>query len=188
MNFGSQPAPAWPTTVAFANLYDATTYGRTVYMTHREERRLRAVLAAVRDYGFILPATLEPAVPGYGFADVIAHLRATLGAPFADAALAAAGRTAPDPEPAPVALMPVYAFEPDGGSEDALLSSATLWNGNLLVEALRVADDDDPTPVPSVRDRFDRWAGAAGAGRKLATTRLPGRGGSYVLFAAAAPG
>jgi len=35
MNFGSQPAPAWPTTVAFANLYDATTYGRTVYMTNR---------------------------------------------------------------------------------------------------------------------------------------------------------
>ena len=75
MNFGSQPAPAWPTTVAFASLYDATTFGRTVHMTHREERRLRAVLAAVRDYGF---------------ADVIAHLRASLGAPFADAALAAA--------------------------------------------------------------------------------------------------
>jgi len=83
--------------------------------------------------------------------------------------------------------MPVYAFEPEGGSEDALLSSATLWNGDLLVEALRIEGDDDPTPVPSVRDRFDRWVGAAGAGRKLATTRLPGRGGSYVLFAAAAP-
>ena len=130
-----------------------------------------------------LPPSPEDAV-----ADVIAHLRATLGAPFADAALAAAERTAPDPEPAPVALMPVYAFEPDGGSEDALLSSATLWNGNLLVEALRVEDDDDPTPVPSVRDRFGRWAGAAGAGRRLTTTRLPGREGSYVLFAAAAPG
>jgi len=163
MNFGSQPAPAWPTTVAFANLYDATTYGRTVYMTAREERRLRAALAAVQDYGFILPASFEPAVPGYGFADVIAHLRATLGAPFADAALAAAERTAPDP--APIALVPVYAFEPEGGSEDALLNSATLWNRNLLVETLGVEADDDPTPV-----------------------RLPGRDGSYVLFAAAAPG
>ena len=188
MNFGSQPAPAWPTTVAFANLYDATTYGRTVYMTNREERRLRAVLAAVQDYGFILAPSLEPAVPGYGFADVIAHLRAALGAPFADAALAAAERTAPDPEPPPAALMPVWAFEPDGGSEDALLSSATLWNTNLLVEALRVADDDDPTPVPSVRERFDRWACAARTGRRLATVRLPGPGGQLRAVRGRGPG
>ncbi len=90
--------------------------------------------------------------------------------------------------PPPAALMPVWAFEPDRGSEDALLSSATLWNSNLLVEALRVADDDDPTPVPSLRERFDRWVGAARAGRRLATVRLPGREGSYVLFASAAPG
>ncbi len=178
MNFGSQPAPAWPTTVAFANLYDATTFGRTVYMTAREERRLRAVLAAVQDYGFILAPSLEPGGPGYGFADVIDHLRTSLGAPFADAALAAAERTAPDRDPPPAALMPVWAFEPDGGSEDALLSSATLWNSNLLVEALRVEDDDNPEPVPSVRVRFDRWVGAAGTGRRLATVRLPGRDGS----------
>jgi len=118
MNFGGQSAPAWPTTVS---------------MTNRKERRRRAVLAAVQDYG------------------------------FADAALAAAERTAPDP--APIALVPVYAFEPEGGSEDALLNSATLWNRNLLVETLGVEADDDPTPV-----------------------RLPGRDGSYVLFAAAAPG
>jgi len=26
--------------------------------------------------------------------------------------------------------MPVWAFEPDGGSKDVLLSSATLWNLN----------------------------------------------------------
>ncbi len=79
-------------------------------------------------------------------------------------------------------------FEPDRGSEDALLSFATLWNSNLLVEALRVEDDDDPTPVPSVRERFDRWACAARTGRRPATVRLPGREGSYVLFAAAGPG
>ena len=70
--------------------------------------------------------------------------------------LAAAERTAPDREPPRAALMPVWSFGPDGGSEDALLSSATLWNSNLLVEALRVADDDDPTPVPSIRERFER--------------------------------
>ena len=187
MNAACRTTPAWPTTVAFATLYDATACGRTVSMTNREERRLRAVLAAVQDDGFIHRARPEPAVPGYGFADAIDHLRAALGTPFADAALAAA-RTALDPEPPPAALTPVWTFEPDGGCEGALLTSATLRNSNLLVEALRVADDDDPTPVPSVRDRFDRWVGAAGAGRKLTTTRLPGRGGSYVLFAAAAPG
>ena len=102
--------------------------------------------------------------------------------------LAAAERTAPDREPPRAALMPVWSFGPDGGSEDALLSSATLWNSNLLVEALRVADDDDPTPVPSIRERFERWAGAARAGRRLATVRLPGWEGSYVLFASAASG
>ena len=84
--------------------------------------------------------------------------------------------------------MPVWPFEPEGGSGDVMLSSATLWGVDLLVEALRVEDDDDPTPVPAVRDRFRRWADAAGHGGKLKTTRLPGRSGCYLLFAAAAPG
>jgi len=34
-----------------------------------------------------------------------------------------------------------------------------------LVEALHVEDTDDPTPVPSVRDGFHRWADAAGRGK-----------------------
>jgi hypothetical protein len=186
MSTASRGAPARPTAVAFANLYDATTYGRTVCLTACEQRQLRAALGALRDYGFIHAPGLEPAVPGYGFADVVAHLRASLGVPFAEAALAAAERTAPALEPPPAALMPVWSFEPDAGSEDALLSSALLWGSNLLVEALRVAGDDDPTSVASVRERFDRWAGAARAGRRLATVRLPGREGSYVLFASAA--
>ena len=188
MNTASRGAPARPTAVAFANLYDATIYGCTVYLTPCERRRLRAVLGAAHDYGFIHAPILEPVAPGYGFADVVAHLRASLGVPFADAGLAAAKRTAPDREPPPAALMPVWAFEPDAGSEDALLSSALLWGSNMLVEALRVEGDYDPTPVAPVRERFDRWAGAARAGRRLATVRLPGREGSYVLFASAAPG
>jgi hypothetical protein len=53
--------------------------------------------------------------------------------------------------------MPVWAFEADRGSEDVLLSSAKLWNVNLLVGVLRVEDDDDPVPVASVRERFQRW-------------------------------
>lgn len=65
-------------------------------------------------------------MPGYGFADVIDHLRATIGAPFADAALAAAGRSGPGTGAAPAAMMPVYAFESDGWSEDVLLITAWL--------------------------------------------------------------
>ena len=64
------------------------------------------------------------------------------------------------------------------------LASARLWGADLLVEALRVEGEDHPEPVSSVRDRFARWADAAGKGRELSTVRLPGRA---VLFAAAAP-
>ena len=84
--------------------------------------------------------------------------------------------------------MPVWAFEPDPDNGDVLLSSATLWNCNLLVEALRVEDDDDPAPVASVREQFERWARGASATARLSAVRLPGREGSYVLFAAPAPG
>jgi len=176
-----------PTTVTFVNCFDATTFGRLVYLTAQEKRRLRNVLAALYDYGFILRASLDPALPALSFADVIDHLRASVGAPIADAALAAAERAFRNTEPAPVALMPVWAFEPDCGNEDVLLSSATLWNVNLLFEALRVEDDDEPVPVPSVRERFLRWIAAARSGPALATSRLPGRDGNYVIFAATAP-
>ena len=187
MNITSDISNVRPTAVAFVNCFDATTFGRTVTMTAREERRLRNVLAALHDYGFLLPASFEPALPGYGFAEVIDYLRESVGAPFADAALAAAERSVPSIEPACAAVMPVWAFEPEGEGEDVLLSSATLWNSNVLIEALRVESDDVPVPVASVRDRFDRWVQAAGFGETRLTVRLPGREGSYVLFAAAAP-
>jgi len=35
-----------------------------------------------------------------------------------------------------------------------------LWGADLLVEALRVTGDDDPTQAPFVRDRSHRWADA----------------------------
>src|SRR5271166_3931425 len=182
MDTTSDAAPARPTTVAFVNCFDATTFGCTVHLTPDEERRLRNVLAALRDYGFILEASFEPALPGYGYAAVADHLRTTIGTPIADAALAAGERCVPAVDPAPAAVMPVWPFEPEGGSEDAMLSSARLWGVDLLVEALKVEDDDDPTPVPAVRDRYRRWTDAAGHGGKLKTTRLPGCGGCYVVF------
>jgi hypothetical protein len=187
MNTDSDRANVRPTAVAFANCFDATTFGKTVYLTAWEERRLRGLLAALHDCGFLLPATFEPALPDYGFGEVVEDLRAALGGPFVDAALAASDVPAQGSEPAPVALMPVWAFEPEVAGDDVLLSSATLWGANLLVEALRVEDFDDPTPVPSVRERFDRWAAGAGAERALAPVRLPGRNGCYVVFAASAP-
>jgi hypothetical protein len=77
----SDAAPARPTTVAFVNRFDATTYSRVVHLTPDEERRLRNVLAALRDYGFILDASFEPALTGYGFADLADHIRSTIGPP-----------------------------------------------------------------------------------------------------------
>jgi hypothetical protein len=35
-----------------------------------------------------------------------------------------------------------------------LPGSATLWKVDLLVEAWRVEEDDDPVPVASVRERL----------------------------------
>jgi hypothetical protein len=74
------------------------TFGRAVHLTPAEERRLRNVHAALRDYGFISEASGEPVLPGYGFADVAEH-RATIGSPFADAALVAARALRPQQRP-----------------------------------------------------------------------------------------
>ena len=77
-------------------------------------------------------------------------------------------------------------WSPEGGSrdqQDRRQSPEPLHAaGRTLTEG-----DDDPMPVPSVRDRFRRWADAAGHGGKRKTTRLPGRDGCFVIFAAAAP-
>jgi hypothetical protein len=71
-------------------------------------------------------------------------------------------------EPAPANVMPVWAFEPEGGSEDALLNSATPWNTDLLVEALRVE-------AATTRCRCGPCAAAAEA-RRLVECRWGGRG------------
>jgi hypothetical protein len=187
INITSDISNVRPVSVAFVNCHDATTFGRTVHMTAHEERRLRGLLEALRGAGIILRASFEPALPGYGFSDVVDHLRGSVGTHLVGTGLAGDDRAAPGPAPEPAAVMPVWAFEPEGGSDDVLVSSARLWGTDLFVEALRVEDDDHPEPVPSVRERFARWADAAGGGRALSTTRLPGRDGAYVVFAAAAP-
>lgn len=112
-------------------------------------------------------------------------MRQAVGGRFVDAALSAASRPGLGSDPDPIAAMPVWAFESDRCGPDVMLSSARLWGTDLLVEALRV--EDDAAPVAAVRARYNRWLAAAGSGRFLRPVRLPGRPGSYALFAAAAP-
>jgi hypothetical protein len=183
MNTSNDVPDARPFAVAFVHCFDATVFGRVVVMTATEALRLRSALLALQNIGCVLSPSVEPVVAGYGFRDFIKHLRAAVGSMIVDLALAT---VSPGEKPAPAVLMPVWAFEPEGGSDDVLLSSGTLWGTDLLFEALRVVDDDNPEPVPAVRDRFLRWSRAAGGGRTLTTTRLPGRDASYVLFASAA--
>ena len=85
--------------MAFVNCHDATTFGRTVHMTAYEERLLRGLLGALRDAGIILRASFEPALPDYGFGDVIDHLRGSVGAHLVGTGLAGDDRAAPGPAP-----------------------------------------------------------------------------------------
>jgi hypothetical protein len=82
--------------------------------------------------------------------------------------------------------MRVWEFDSEGESEDVLLGSGALWNTDVLIEALRVEDDENQEPWRPVRDRFQRWVDASGGNRERVSVRLPGRDGNYVLFASAA--
>lgn len=176
-----------PTTVAFVNCFNGTAIGRTVHLTEREKLRLCRVLMTLRDAGLILRPNFAPAHPGFGFAEIVELLRTQVGGPMVDAALAAEGPTYAGSDPDPVAVMPVWGFVPEGDSDDVLISSARLWGTDLLIEALRVEDVDDPVPVSSVRDRHAGWMCASGADRLVKAVQLPGQEGSYVVFAASAP-
>ncbi len=187
MNTEGETADVRPIGVAFVQCYDATTFCRIVHLTAPEERRLRGLLAALHGVGLILRASYAEARANCGYGAVVDDLRQSIGAHIVNAFLTASDEASGRGEPVPAAVMPVWAFEPEGGSDDILVSSARLWGSDLLVEALRVEDDDDPRPVASVRDRFLRWTAAAGGRAALKTTRLPGRDGTYVIFAAAAP-
>ena len=101
------PSALRPTAVAFTNCFDATTFGRTVDMTAGETARLRALLAALSECGLLLPASVGPAPPGYGFDEVVAHLRGWIGAHIVGAALAARGSPAGGGDPPPCAVIPV---------------------------------------------------------------------------------
>jgi hypothetical protein len=176
--------------VAFLQCFNATMFAEPVMLTDAEEQHLHTLFARLEDFGLILRPNVVARPKCHDFDTLLAHLRASIGAHIVDAALAA-GRDAPlSGEPAPAAVMPVWAFAPEGddsGDQDVLLSSGRLWGTDLLIEALRVESEQQPAPVPAVRSRFDRWIEAEGGGRDRAVVRPPGRDGCYVLFAAAAP-
>ena len=116
MNTTSDISNVRPTNVAFVNCHDATTFGRTVYMTAYDERRLRRLLASLHDYGLVLRASFEPVLANYGFGDAVDYLRSSIGAHIVDAALAAGGPAVPGREPEPVAVMPMWASSRRAGA------------------------------------------------------------------------
>jgi hypothetical protein len=64
MDTTGDAAPARPTTVAIVNCFDAPTFGRTIHLTMDEERRLRNVLAALRDYRSTVAPSAASKRPG----------------------------------------------------------------------------------------------------------------------------
>lgn len=173
--------------VAFTNLHIATTTAMSVRLSPTELDRLQDLLGSLQDYGLILPPTFACVPAPFGFQEAVELIRRAVGGHFVIAALTAGGRPGPGSDPDPIAAMPVWPFEPECRGADVLLSSARLWGTDLLVEALRVGGDDEAAPMPAVRARYDRWLAAAGSGRPPRLLQLPGRDGSYALFAAAAP-
>lgn len=177
-----------PFALAFTNCFDASTNGHVVHLTRGEETQLQAILTSLRDCGLILCANLAHAESSSMFEDAIALLQTSVGSSSVSSGRAARYPFVVSSNPPPIALMMVWPFEPEGYSDDVLVTSAQLWGLDLFVEALRVENDENPVPVPSVRERYGRWAAAAAESMRLArATRLPGRQGSYALFAAAAP-
>lgn len=80
-------------------------------------------------------------------------------------------------------LVPVWHFEPLSGSPDILAAAGISAGQPIVFEALPVTDADQAEPLPSVAARFASWCSAAGHGAMLGTAALPGRPGSYAVFA-----
>ncbi len=179
-----------PVRVAFLNCSDATVFAAELGLSREEEERVATLLGWLQDAGaLLLPKQATPLADT--FDGLVAHLRGTVGATLVEAGLTAGAPRAPSSGGAPVAVMPIWPFEPEGedpADPDVLLSSGRLWGADVLIEALRVGGPDNPVPVVTVRSRFDRWARAGGGGRLRAAVQPPGRTDWYVLGAISAPG
>ena len=176
--------------VAFLQCFDASLFASPILLTPADEERVNALLVRLQDFGQILIPKVTVVESHLTFSSLIERLRLALGSTVVEAALATPPDTPLGSDPAPAAVMPVWAFELEGDDpedEDVLFASGKLWGSDVFIEALRVEGDDEPVPVPAVRHRFERWVRADGGRRHRAVVRLPGRSGSYVLFAASAP-
>jgi hypothetical protein len=176
--------------VAFLNCFDAKLFCAEVELTEGDQRRLESALAWLQDAGVLLLPAPDQSDARLDANGVIEHLRATVGDHIVEAALAADPDAPRASGPAPTAVLPVWPFEAEGddpGDRDVLLASGRLWGAEVLLEALRVDEPDNPVPVLEVRSRFDRWVKAAGGGRMRAVIHPPGEKGCYFLAAIAAP-
>ncbi len=173
--------------IALTTCSGATTVAMTARLTASEEERLRWLLRGLDGFGLILPFAVSAWPEALGYGRVVQLIADAVGRHFVEAALAAGEPACVGEGPDPVAAVPIWAFEPEHGSPDVLVSSARLWGVDLFVEALRVEDDETGLPVAAVRARHARWLAAAGARRPVRAARLTGWPGSYAVFAAAAP-
>jgi hypothetical protein len=165
MTTSKENASARPSTVAFVQSFDAILFVRTVVMTEAEESQLRSALLALQSIGCILSPSVDPAVADLSFRDVIEHLRAAIGTQIVELALLT---VSPGEKPAPAALVAVWAFKPEGDSEDVLLSSGTLWGSTC--SSRRCASRATTTP-----SRFPPCATASCGGRARLGTSASSR-------------
>lgn len=184
---GAAPPRASVTAISFARCYDAAIFTAAAELTAVEAEQLRELLGGLEGLGLVtLPSVAPMSVPSTGLRAVMVQLSDWL-APHVVKAVAATLGQQRSPLAPPNALMPLWPFEPCGDSNDLLVTTAQLWGCDLHVEALRVESDEEPRPVPSVAARFAAWRHAAPGHGGLATVRLPGREGRYVLFASSHP-
>jgi hypothetical protein len=176
--------------IAFLNCFNSQLYVSDVIMSETEEIQLNATLTWLRDAGVLLLPANELVPCTISVADVIDHVRRSVGDLLVDTALSAEPTHLCGNLPQPIAVMPVWPFTTEGDDckdRDVLLSSGRLWGNDILLEALRVDDHDNPVPVCPVRSRYDRWIKAAGGGRLRAVVHVPGEKGGYFVAGAAAP-
>jgi len=174
-----------PYSLAFIRSLDARLVVISVRLSALERKRLQQLLGILESSGHIILPRTYPVTTTLREPAVLTMLEDWLSPDVVGAALGAS-KYPFIPSPAPAAVIPVWEFEPVDG-DDVLLATAQLWGSDLLIEALRVRDDEEPQPIGCAEKRFSQWRASAGGDGDLKTVRIPGRAGAYVLFAASHP-
>jgi hypothetical protein len=178
------------TRIAFLNCNDAALHVADVKLTEEERARVRAALAWLEHSGIVLVPRQHQGAAVRTYDVLLATLQASVGDLAFQAALGAEPREPMGEQAAPCAVMTVWKLEPEGDDvedRDVLLGSGRLWGIDLLIEALRVEEPDDPLPAKTVRPRLERWVKAAGGGSLRKACRPPGEDGWYAVAAISSP-